>query len=110
MTVTNHSNIEFIVLINERVWQRLEPASQTLITRAARTVEIEMREALAEIEAEAYAVAEANGMTVHRLSAADVEAWQDATRALKETYRTAAGPLGEQLLAAAEELRAAGTP
>jgi C4-dicarboxylate-binding protein DctP len=110
LTVTNHSNIEFIVLINERVWQRLEPASQTLITRAARTVEIEMREALAEIEAEAYAVAEANGMTVHRLSAADVEAWQDATRALKETYRTAAGPLGEQLLAAAEELRAAGTP
>lgn len=110
LTVTNHSNIEFIVLINERVWQRLEPALQTLVSRAARTVEIEMRDALAEIEAEAFTVAEANGMTVHRLSAADVEAWQDATRELKEVYRTAAGPLGEQLLTAAEELRAASAP
>ena len=110
LTVTNHSNIEFIVLINERVWQRLEPALQAVVSRAARTVEIEMRDALAGIEAEAYAVAGANGMTIHRLSAADAEAWRDATRGLKELYRAAAGPLGEQLLAAAEDLRAAGTP
>lgn len=110
LTVTNHSNIEFIVLINERVWQRLEPALQAIISQAARTVEIEMRDALAELEAEAYAVAEANGMSIHRLSAADVAAWQDATRGLKELYQTAAGFLGEQLLAAAEALRAASTP
>ena len=107
LTVTNHSNIEFIVLINERVWQRLEPAQQAIVRGAARTVEIEMRDALAGIEAEAYAVAEANGMTIHRLSAEDVALWQEATRALKEVYRTAAGALGEQLLAAAEELQAA---
>ena len=107
LTVTNHSNIEFIVLINERVWQRLEPAQQAVVRGAARTVEIEMRDALAGIEAEAYAVAEANGMTIHRLSSEDVALWQEATRALKEVYRTAAGALGEQLLAAAEELQAA---
>ncbi|MCY4428998.1 MAG: TRAP transporter substrate-binding protein DctP [Rhodospirillales bacterium] len=107
LTVTNHSNIEFIVLINERVWQRLEPAQQAIVRGAARTVEIEMRDALAGIEAEAYAVAEANGMTIHRLSAEDVAIWQEATRVLKEVYRTAAGALGEQLSAAAEELQAA---
>ena len=107
LTVTNHSNIEFIVLINERVWQQLEPALQAIVGRAARTVEIEMRDSLAAIEAEAYAVAKANGITVHRLSAADVAAWEDATRELRKVYREAAGPLGEQLLAAAEELRAA---
>ena len=104
LTVTNHSNIEFVVLINERVWQQLDPSLQAIIGRAARVVEREMRDSLADIEAEAYAVAEANGMSVHRLDEHDVAAWREATRELRNVYRNAAGPLGEQLLNAAERL------
>lgn len=104
LTVTNHSNIEFVVIINERVWQQLEPSLQAIISRAARAVEREMRDSLADIEAEAYAVAEANGMSVHYLDENDVTVWREATQELRYVYRDAAGPLGDQLLDAAERL------
>ncbi len=104
LTVTNHSNIEFVVLINERVWQQLDPTLQAIISRTARVVEREIRDSLAGIEAEAYAAAEANGMSVHRLDEHDVAAWREATYELRNVYRDAAGSLGEQLLNAAERL------
>ena len=104
LSVTNHSNIEFVVLINERVWQQLDPTLQAIISRTARVVEREIRDSLAGIEAEAYAAAEANGMSVHRLDEHDVAAWREATYELRNVYRDAAGSLGEQLLNAAERL------
>ena len=39
LTVTNHADIEFIVLINEKVWQGLTADQQAVINTAARRVE-----------------------------------------------------------------------
>ncbi len=105
LTVTNHSAIEFVVLINERVWNRLSPPLQAIITTAARTVEIEMRDALPAIEADAYALVEANGMSIHYLNDDDIAAWEMATQDLRDAFRSSAGLLGEQLLEAADTLR-----
>lgn len=109
LTVTNHTNIEFIVLINERVWQRLDPAQRAIVEAAARRVEIEMRDGLAAIEAEAYELAAANGMAIHRLTDDDIAAWQAATHELRQVYAEAAGALGAELLAAADGLRSGRT-
>lgn len=104
LTLTNHSAIEFVVLINERLWQRLSDGDREILTTAARAVEQELRDAFPAEEAEALEIAAANGMTVHRLSEDEVAAWRLATAPLREAYLAEAGEFGAELLAAAATL------
>ena len=104
LTLTNHSAIEFIVLINERLWQRLSDGEREILTTAARAVEQELRDAFPAEEAESLEIAVANGMAVHHLSEDEVVAWRQATAPLREAYLAEAGEFGAELLAAAETL------
>ena len=104
LTLTNHSAIEFVVLINERLWQRLSDGEREILTTAARAVEQELRDAFPAEEAESLEIAAANGMTVHRLSEDEIAAWRQATAPLREAYLAEAGEFGAELLAAAETL------
>ena len=45
-------------------------------------------------------------MAVYQPTADDIAAWHAATKPLKQVYLDAAGPLGAELLAAAEALSA----
>jgi len=104
LTLLHHSDIEFIVLINERLWQSLGAAEQTVLSEAARAAEIALRDEFAALEQAALAEAEANGMEVYHLNDADVAAWRAATAPLSASFIDAAGPLGAELVAAAESL------
>jgi len=104
VSLTNHSDIEFVVLINERLWQRLSDRERAILTDAARAVEVDLRDRFPALEAEALEEALANGMTVYRPTPDDVRAWRDATAGLRAKYREDAGPLGEKLLDAADAL------
>ena len=104
LTLTNHSAIEFVVLINERFWQSLDEGQQVILHDAAVAVEQELRGGFAAIEVAALETAIANGMAVHHLSEAELAAWQQATVPLRDAYLAKAGDLGAELLAAAENL------
>jgi C4-dicarboxylate-binding protein DctP len=104
LTLTNHSAIEFIVLINERFWQRLDDSQRTILTEAAQAVETELRNDFAAIEAAALETAIANGMAAHHLSEAELAAWQQATLPLRDAFLAEAEDFGAELLAAAETL------
>ena len=43
LSMTHHSDIEFVVVINERFWRQLSEAHRTIMTEAARQVEKELR-------------------------------------------------------------------
>ncbi len=103
-TLTNHSAIEFVVLINERLWQRLDDTERSILTVAARGAERELRDAFPGLAADALAEAAANGMTVHRLDAGELAAWRRATEPLKQAWLEAAEEAGHALLEAAETL------
>lgn len=103
-TLTNHSAIEFVVLINERLWRSLEDDERTLLAGAAGAVERELRDAFPKLAAAAIAEAEENGMTVYRPTADELSAWRLATAPLEQVYLDAAGALGHELLAAARAL------
>ncbi len=105
ITVTNHADIEFVVVVNETFWQGLPADQRTAITGCARQVEAELRDAVVKMEADAYQVAKDNGMQVYTPSAAEVDAWRAATKPVLEQYRTSAGSLGAKLVDAAETLR-----
>jgi C4-dicarboxylate-binding protein DctP len=105
ITVTNHADIEFIVLVNEEFWQGLPAEHREIISAAAATADAAVRDRIAEIEAEAYAAAEENGMQIYTLSEEEVAAWREGAQPVIDAYLANSGELGQQLYDAAVELR-----
>ncbi|MCG8512360.1 MAG: TRAP transporter substrate-binding protein DctP [Rhodospirillales bacterium] len=103
LTVTNHADIEFVVLINDKVWQGLTDAQRAVLEKAARRVEKELREKMGQLEAAAFE-AVGDKIEVIKLSPDQLREWQDSTAGVIETYIQNAGPLGKQLVEAAKKL------
>jgi len=104
ITVTNHADIEFIVVVNSKWWDGLSGAHQKIITESATIAETHVRDYIAKIEADAYKVAKDNGMKVVTPSAADIEAFKAASSPVYSQYKEKAGQLGAQLLDAASKM------
>ena len=105
LSMTHHSDIEFVVVINERFWQQLSEAHRTIMMKAARQVEKELRVEFEKIEEAATQSAIQNGLTIHYLNAEEEAAWHAVSAPLREFYIQNAGDIGKQLVAAADELR-----
>ena len=103
VTLTNHADIEFLVLINEQVWQGLTDRERSVINTAARRVEKDLRNKMGQLEADALAFARKK-MKVIELSPEDLQQWKKATTSVVDTYIRNAGPLGQQLVEAAGRL------
>ena len=104
ITVTNHADIEFIVVVNSNWWNKLTDGQRKIIADAAGVAEEHVRNYIAKIEADAYKVAKENGMKVVIPSASDIQAFKAASSSVYEQYKSKAGPLGAQLLDAASKL------
>ncbi len=104
ITVTNHADIEFVVVVNTEWWDGLTDAQREILSAAAAKAETTVRDEMAAIEADAYAAAEANGMTIYRPTEAEIAAWREVSQPVYETYRDRAGALGAKLLDAAQGL------
>jgi C4-dicarboxylate-binding protein DctP len=104
ITVTNHADIEFIVVVNSKWWDGLSAAHQKILGDAAGVAEAHVRDYIAQIEADAYKVAKENGMKVVTPSAADIDAFKAASAMVYDQYKAKAGALGAQLLDAASKL------
>ena len=98
ITVTNHANIEFIVVVNNDWWAGLSPEIQGHISDAASIAQDNVRERMAAIEEAAYAAAEENGMTVVEISDEDLAAWQAVAQPVYDAYIEAAGEAGQAIL------------
>ena len=104
LTVTNHADIEFLVLINEKAWQGLTPGEQAIMTKAADRVDRELRSKLGGIEAAAFEAVKGK-IEIIGLTPAQLEAWQESTASVIDGYIANSGALGKQLIEAAQGLR-----
>ena len=104
ITVTNHADIEFIVVVNTDWWTGLTEEQRSIISAAADKADHAVRDAMSEIEAEAYAAAKENGMTVYEPTDEEMEKWKAVSQPVYDDYRKKAGPLGEKLMEAAKGL------
>ncbi len=104
VTVTNHADIEFIVVVNTKFWEGLSDEHRAIIEEAAALAETDVRDRVADIEAEAYAAAEANGMTVYTPTEAEIAEWVAASSPVYDAFTESAGELGVKLLEAARGL------
>ncbi|WP_339952100.1 TRAP transporter substrate-binding protein DctP [uncultured Albimonas sp.] len=104
ITVTNHADIEFIVVVNTEWWEGLSEDQRAIITAAAEKADQSVRDEMASIEAEAYAAAEENGMTIYEPTAEEMEAWRATAQPVHDEYLEKSGDLGAQLMEAAKAL------
>jgi C4-dicarboxylate-binding protein DctP len=105
VTRTEHTALEFVVIINKKTWQSLTRDHQAIITAAARRAERDLRQHTADIEGEAYAFARSKGMKIVELTPDEVAEWRTCSANVVEEYIDAAGELGERLMAAYGKLR-----
>jgi len=105
ITVTNHADIEFIVLINEKFWEGLPADTQKVITNAALKAEMAVRDEMSKIEADAYAAARENGMIIYTPTAAELTAWKATAQPVIDGYKASSGALGARVLEAAQQLQ-----
>ena len=101
ITVTNHADIEFVVVVNTKWWNGLSKATQGHIRAAAKVAQESVRDAMTQIEADAYAAAKANGMKVVKLSDRELDAWKAVSKPVYDSYLKATGDLGKKILDAA---------
>ena len=104
ITVTNHADIEFIVVVNTEFWNGLTDEHKAIIEAAAMKAEEDVRNRMSTIEAEAFAAAEENGMAVYKPTEAEIAEWKAVSQPVYEAYKEKAGDLGKQILDAANAL------
>jgi C4-dicarboxylate-binding protein DctP len=105
VTRTEHAALEFVVIINEKVWQSLPAQLQIVFVESARKVERDLREQMADIEEKAYAFARAKGMTIHELDPNEVAEWRACSAGLLADYMDEGGELARRLMSAYGKLR-----
>jgi C4-dicarboxylate-binding protein DctP len=105
ITRTEHAPIEFIVIINEKLWQSITPEQKAIATAAARASERELRQQMADIEADAYAFARDKQMTVLELTPDEVAEWRACSAGMMEDYIGRLGAVGRRLMVAYGKLR-----
>lgn len=98
ITVTNHADIEFVVVVNNEWWAALSPEIQGHIREAANIAQEDVRNRMSDIEAEAYAAAKENGMTVVDIDDDDLAAWLEVSQPVYDAYLEAAGEAGKTIL------------
>ena len=104
ITVTNHADIEFVVVVNSDWWNKLSEENRAAIRDAAKVAQDDVRDRMSQIEADAYAAAKENGMTVYEPTAEELDAWRKASQPVYDKYRETAGELGGTVLDAAEKM------
>ena len=98
ITVTNHADIEFVVVVNSEWWDSLDVETQGHISAAAKIAQDDVRDRVTQIEADAYAAAKENGMTIVELNDEELAAWQAVSQPVIDGYLKATGDTGKRIL------------
>jgi C4-dicarboxylate-binding protein DctP len=101
ITVTNHADIEFIVVANTDFWNSLSEAHREIIQAAATKAEADVRDRMASIEATAYTIAQENGMQVYTPTAEELAEWRKVSQPVYDAFKAKTGAMGEKMLEAA---------
>ncbi len=96
--------IEFVVVINEKVWQGLSDREREIISAAAANAEKAINERIVEIEEDAAKYAVDSGMIVYDPTPEEMAAWREASQPMFELFAKEAGELGTRLVEEAKKL------
>ncbi|MBW6495655.1 MAG: TRAP transporter substrate-binding protein DctP [Burkholderiaceae bacterium] len=103
VTITNHAQAEFLVVINDKLWDTLSSQEKAWMTEAAHAAENKLRAETKgqHLDAEKFIAANTPMKVIH-LTPEQIKAWQTAAAPAVDTYVKAAGEPGKRLV---EEVR-----
>lgn len=104
ISVTNHADIEFVVVVNTEFWNSLSDEHKAIIETAAANAETDVRDRVSQIEADAFAAAKENGMSVYEPNADEMASWKEASQPVYDDFIKNSGELGAKVLEAAQGL------
>nr|WP_298414090.1 TRAP transporter substrate-binding protein DctP [uncultured Halomonas sp.] len=106
ITITNHAQVEFLVVINDELWNELSEQEKAWMSEAALAAEKKMREETKakNLEAQQF-LAEETDMEVVELSEEQLEAWKEASEPAVQAYIDAAGDPGQELVDQVREMQ-----
>ncbi len=99
VTITNHAQTEFLVVINDKLWDSMSDQEKKWVSTAARTAEDEIRADTKtnNLKSEQF-IAEKTPMKVIHLEPAQIEAWQKAAAPAVDVYIKESGDVGKKLV------------
>lgn len=102
ITMTNHSAVEFLVIMNEKSFDKLSSENQKIVMEAAREVEKELRDNTERLNQEAkdFLQNETN-MEVVDLTPEEIEVWRKAAEPTMTHFAQESGPLAKKVVEAA---------
>lgn len=105
VTITNHAQTEFLIVINDALWKQMSDQEREWMTTAARAAEQKLRDETKadNLEAQAF-IAEKTPMKVITLTPEQEAAWKQAAEPAVEAYIDAAGEQGQKLVDAVRAL------
>jgi TRAP-type C4-dicarboxylate transport system substrate-binding protein len=107
VTRTDHSPLEYLLIMTEKNWQALPAAHRAAIMEVVKRLEPKIRERAAESEREVYAFAREKGMKIVELAPHQVAEWRACSSDVLVQYMDASGEIGSRLMAAYGKLRTA---
>jgi C4-dicarboxylate-binding protein DctP len=105
VTRTEHADFEFVVMINEAVWQTLSEAHKTIFKEAALKVEKDLRENMPAIEAKNYEFARSKNMTIVTLTQNQLAEWRACSAKVFEEFMKSNADTAVRMMAAYAKLR-----
>ncbi len=103
LNLTYDSDIEFVAVMNNDVFEGLSADLQKIIVDAGLTVEKNLREKIAGLEAEALEEVK-DKITIVELSDADRQKWRDATGGVVDRFTAEGGDLAKEIVDMLNEL------
>lgn len=99
LTLTNHADIEFLVIMNEKIFGKLKPEYKKILVDAALIVETSLREDTVRLNQEARDyLSTKTKMKIVDLTAAEIEAWRKSAQPNIERFAKENGPLAQQIV------------
>lgn len=99
VTITNHAQTEFLVVINDKMWDSLSDQEKKWMGDAALAAEMKMRAETKKdnLDSEQF-IKDKTSMQVINLTPEQVKSWQDAAKPAIDAYIKDAGPAGQRLV------------
>src|SRR5215475_6935089 len=107
VTRTDHSPLEYLLIMTEKNWQALAPAHRAAIMDVVKRMEPKIRERAAESERSLYAAAREKGMKIVDLAPHQVAEWRACSSDLLLQYMETSAEVGSRLMASYGKLRTA---
>jgi TRAP-type C4-dicarboxylate transport system substrate-binding protein len=99
VTITNHAQTEFLVVMNDKLWNSFSDQEKKWMGDSALAAELKMRSETKtqNLDSEKF-IAEKTPMKVVNLTPEQVAAWRKAAAPAIDKYIQAAGPVGQKLV------------